>query len=339
MMSSSDPHTNPAAMSGRPSGRVEPSSASAPVSTASGASNGRDRVSHRGDNPAGNRMSGKALAGLQAHLAAQDWTVLHDVARFRLLSGSQLQQLHFGADAAAGRAARRCLKRLHDFRLLARLDRRVGGVRAGSDGYVYAIGPVGDRLLTGASEPGQTVGRRRRGREVSDGFLQHTLAVADVYVRLQVAARLGALSVRHVETEPSCWRRLDSAGIGDGDWLKPDLLLVVTSPANEFHSFVEVDRGNEHRPALLRKLRQYELAYRLGAVAVDAAVFPRVVWLVPDVGRAEVLGELIASSPQLTPELHTIALQDDALEALTDGSLPRDSTSHPGGAATSGDPA
>jgi hypothetical protein len=339
MMSSDNHHASPAAMSGRPSGRVEPASTSAPVSPAASASNGRDRVSHRGGNPAGNRMSGKALAGLQAHLAQQDWTVLHDVARFRLLSGHQLQQLHFGADAAAGRAARRCLKRLHDYRLLARLDRRVGGVRAGSDGYVYAIGPVGDRLLSRESEPGQPVSRRRRGREVSDGFLQHTLAVADIYVRLQVAARLGALSVRHVETEPSCWRRLDSGGLGDGDWLKPDLLLVVATAANEFHSFVEVDRGNEHRPALLRKLLQYELAYRLGTVAVDAAVFPRVVWLVPDIGRAEVLAELIASTPQLTPELHTVALQDDALDALTDGSLTRDDSSHPGGAATSGDPA
>jgi hypothetical protein len=320
MMPSHRPHSIPPSVSGRPSGRVEPGGASSPVSAASPASSGRDRVSHRGDNPAGNRMSGKALAGLQAHLAQQDWNVLRDVTRFRLLSGRQLQLLHFGTDSAAGRAARRCLKRLHDLRLLSRLDRRVGGIRAGSDGYVYAIGPIGDRLLSRDAEPGKPMKRRRRAREVSDGFLDHTLAVADVYVQLVRAARDGHdLTLDRLETEPACWRRLDDS---TDSWLKPDLLTVVTTPANQFHSFVEVDCGSEHRPALLRKLRTYELAYRLGVVAVDAAVFPRVVWLVPDDERAHMLSGLITGTTNLTPELFAVARQEQAVTALTGGSLP-----------------
>jgi hypothetical protein len=58
------------------------------------------------------------------------------------------------------------------------LDRQIGGIRAGSSGYVYSLGAVGHRLL----HPDRT---RRRLHEVRDGFLQHTLAIAELYVSLR----------------------------------------------------------------------------------------------------------------------------------------------------------
>src|SRR3954451_15282892 len=82
------------------------------------------------------------------------------------------------------------------------------------------------------------------------------------------------------------------------------------------HSFVELDRGSEHSPALVRKLRQYELAYRSGAVEAQAGVFPRVVWLVPDERRAALLRRL-SRSARLTADLHAVALQAEALAVLT----------------------
>jgi hypothetical protein len=81
------------------------------------------------------------------------------------------------------------------------------------------------------------------------------------------------------------------------------------------HSFVELDQGSEHSPALLRKLRQYEAAYRGGTIEAAAGVFPRVVWFVPSEHRAERLRQLIRSRG-LTRDLHAVALQPDAVAVL-----------------------
>ncbi len=78
---------------------------------------------------------------------------------------------------------------------------------------------------------------------------------------------------------------------------------------------LELDRGTEHSPALLRKLRQYEAAYRGGTIESASGVFPRVVWLVADEGRAALLRRLIGRGIKTT-ELHAIALQDNALAPL-----------------------
>lgn len=235
---------------------------------------------------------------LRERLSDRDLWLLHVVRQFRLLDGSQLARLGFGDTVTARRAANRCLQRLVGLRLLVRLPRRIGGVRAGSAGFVYAIGPVGDRLVGSAT--------RRRVGHVSDGFLHHTLAIAELYVQAVLDCRVHGGELLHVAAEPQCWRQLeDSSGVG---LLKPDLLLVSLIDGVERHAFVEVDRGTEHAPALLRKLRQYELAYRLGVVAVEARIFPRVVWVVPDEHRATLLVRLIESTSGLTAELHVVAI-------------------------------
>lgn len=255
------------------------------------------------------RLGAAGVARLCEQLSQRDWGVLHDVGRCRLMTGRQLQLLHVGDDETAARASRRLLARLTRHHLLARLERRIGGLRAGSAGYVYGLGAVGFRLLY----PDRT---RRRLHEVRDGFLSHTLAIADLYVMLRQAEQRGAIELLAIETEPTCWRRLD-----DGDWLKPDLHVVIACGDEALHSFVELDQGSEHSPALLRKLRQYETAYRSGA-ADEAGVFPRVVWLVPTEPRARQLRRL-SRSPGLTTELHVAALQSDALAVLTGGALDR----------------
>lgn len=250
------------------------------------------------------RLSAAGIARLEQQLSPRDWTVLRDVARCRLVTGRQLQLLHFGTDETAARAARRLLARLSKHGLVARLSRQIGGVRAGSSGYVYGLGAVGHRLLY-PDRP------RRRLHEVRDGFLLHTLAVADVYVNLRHAEQRGELDLLVAETEPHSWRQL-----GDGDWLKPDLHVVVGVGDEALHSFAEVDRGTEHSPALTRKLRQYEAAYRGGAIESTSGVFPRVVWLVPNERRATLLRRLIGRT-NTTAELHAVALQQDALAALS----------------------
>jgi hypothetical protein len=253
------------------------------------------------------RLSAAGLQRLRQDLSQRDWAVLKDVDRCRLMTGRQLQLLHVGEGETAARAARRLLLRLTRHGLLARLERRIGGLRAGSAGYVYGLGPAGVRLL----HPDRP---RRRLHEVRDGFLKHTLALSELYVELRQAEQQGQLDLLTVETEPRCWRRLD-----DGDWLKPDLHLVIGLGEEALHAFVELDQGTEHSSALMGKLRQYEAAYH-GGVAATADVFPRVVWLVPSDRRAAQLRRLVRS-PRLTAELHAVALQSEALAALTAGQL------------------
>jgi|tagenome__1003787_1003787.scaffolds.fasta_scaffold20778734_1 hypothetical protein len=252
------------------------------------------------------RLTAAGLERLGRELSGRDWAVLHDVDRCRLMTGRQLQQLHVGDDETAARASRRLLARLVRHGLLARLDRRIGGLRAGSAGYVYGLGPAGFRLL----HPGAS---RRRLHEVRDGFLQHTLALADLYLQLRQAEQQGRLDLLTLETEPRAWRRMS-----DGDWLKPDLHAVIGLGEEALHVFVELDQGTEHRPTLLTKLRQYERAYR-GEVDGDG-VFPRVIWLVPDAGRAAQLRQLL-QAPRLTADLHAVALQSEALAAITGGEI------------------
>ncbi len=252
------------------------------------------------------RLTAAGLERLRRELSPRDWAVLRDVDRCRLMTGRQLQLLHVGEGETAARAARRLLARLTRHGLLARLERRIGGLRAGSAGYVYGLGPAGVRLV----HPGRP---RRRLREVRDGFLAHTLALAELYLQLRQAEQQGRLELLKLETEPRAWRRL-----ADGDWLKPDLHVVIGLGEEALHAFVELDLGSEHSPALFAKLRQYERAYR-GEVGGDR-VFPRVVWLVPDERRAAQLRRLL-QSPRLTTDLHAVARHAEALAALTGGAI------------------
>src|ERR1700730_16785722 len=89
------------------------------------------------------------LAELETRLSDRDRDVLARVASLRFVSGAQLTPLCFGdlGDASAGaRASRRALLRLPRLGVLARLPRVIGGVRAGSAGFVYRLGLVGHRL-------------------------------------------------------------------------------------------------------------------------------------------------------------------------------------------------
>src|SRR5262249_8242867 len=143
--------------------------------------------------------------------------------------------------------------------------------------FIYALGPVGDRLLGG---------RRRRFVEPSALFLDHSLAIADAHVRLAHAARNGELELSTVQIEPACWRRY----IGpSGAWhtVKPDLYVVTAGEAFEDCWFLEIDRGTESPAAITRKCRAYEVYFRSGREQQSHGAFPLIVWVAPDQARAE----------------------------------------------------
>src|SRR5690348_806582 len=80
-----------------------------------------------------------SISRLRAKLSQRDLEVLATLGRLRLLTGGQIQRLHMadGSSTTQARRSRAMLQRLTELRLVVRLERRIGGVRSGSSGFVY----------------------------------------------------------------------------------------------------------------------------------------------------------------------------------------------------------
>lgn len=88
-------------------------------------------------------------------ISDRDYQILRSIAEHRFLTTHQIHALHFAdhTTTSGGRIARRTLARLRSLGLTDILERRIGGVRAGSAGLVHHLTDAGYRL---------TDGRRRR---------------------------------------------------------------------------------------------------------------------------------------------------------------------------------
>lgn len=251
---------------------------------------GGDRAPH---NEAGRRAGRHGLAVIRKGLSSRDIAILQSIDTHRFLTSRHLQVLHFadhGSLLAGTRATNRVLRRLAGLRLISHLERRVGGIRAGSASYVWQLASAGTRLLD--ADRGSA---RHRSREPSLRLLDHTLAVADIHVALFEAAHGGALELVRLEIEPHSWRRFLGTG-GEQRLLRPDLAIVTAQGDFEDHWFVEADLGTEHPPTVVRKCQLYE-AYRATGAEQDAhGVFPRVLWVVPNDSRANKLTAAICAA-------------------------------------------
>jgi hypothetical protein len=257
-------------------------------------------------------MSGRAssVAQLRSQLSNRDLAIVSSVTEFRFLTGRQLQVLHFDGQhnttASSARSCRRVLNRLTSLHILQRLDRRVGGIRAGSASFVYCLDFAGHRLTAS--------GRERHGHwQPSQTFMDHALAIADLFVRVVIASHAGRLQLVRYETEPQTWRTIP--GYGTNDILRPDLSLVLTHGELEYHWRVEVDLATEHAGTIRRKCEQYLRYWQSGAAGDDAEVFPRVAWLTTSPTRADRIRE-IAEQAQGDVPLFEVGLLDRPLDVL-----------------------
>ncbi len=228
------------------------------------------------------------------------------------MSGRQIQAVHFpdaehGSQQAATRARQRVLARLIRERLLIRLERRIGGVRAGSAGFVLALGPIGQRVLA-------LDGTRRRAYEPTLRFFDHTLAVSQLVVDVSLASRRGLLELLACQAEPKCWRQF--SGLGGRRLLRPDLFLALGAQEYELRWFVEVDRASESLPVIVRKCRLYADYYQSGKEQAQSGVFPRVCWSVPDEARAERLRRAIVRDRTLPERLFVVTNSAATLDVL-----------------------
>ncbi len=245
-------------------------------------------------------------------LSPRDLAVLDQVRDRKLMSGAQIQAVQFplldhATADAAGRACRRVLRRLVREGVLARLERRVGGIRGGSAGYLYVASPLGHRVLDGD-------GPRHRVREPSITFVNHMLAISQLVVDLIEAQRLKRLEILRLEAEPRCWRRF--AGASGAEVLRPDLFVALAVGEYEHHSLIEIDLGSETMLRRIAKCKQYEAYYRSGTEQAAHGLFPKVVWSMPNGVLADELQERIDRAKGLTSGIFEVSTRDVLLDTL-----------------------
>ncbi len=262
------------------------------------------------------RVGRRQLETIREGLADRDLKIVETVSTHRFLTTRQICRFHFKdkpTKTAALRSANRVLSKLRDLRMLVSLERRIGGVRAGSGSFVWGIGPVGARLLNQANQVDE-LPVRHRAHEPSLTFLKHTLAVAEVSLRLAEATRAGRFTLIGIQHEPACWRAYNGSG-GGTLRIKPDLAVVSASDDFEDHWFIEVDLATEPPSRVIRTCLSYQDYQRSGAEQRRLGLFPAVVWIVPTAHRKETIESRLKDDRAIDVRLFRVIALDE-LEAL-----------------------
>jgi hypothetical protein len=267
-------------------------------------------------------MTHSDLDSLNDRLTERDHQVLNDVQKYRLLSTKHVQRLHFDVDHpttfASARACNRALVRLREAGVLRALARRIGGARAGSAGFVWYVGPAGERLLQVSDPSGP--GGRRNYREPSRHFVEHTLAISELAVQTIEATRAGGrdmFDVLELQTEPASWQRSLSR-FGTVQTLKPDFRLVTVCGDFEHHWFVEADMATEHLPVIVRQCLAYETYRATGRYQATHGLYPAVLWVTPTDTRASAIRAVLATTSGLDPNLFQVCTTAEYLTTVND---------------------
>lgn len=283
---------------------------------------------HTGTTPAPRRkrrLQPRDVAELASWLSDRDMAVLQSVSDHQFLTVRHIEALHFGdhAPTSGSRIARRTMAKLREYGALGTLERRIGGIRAGSAGLIHYLDSVGDQLLHGRS--GRAA--RRRKVEPSSRFVDHRLAVADTHVALVQADRAQTFELVACAVEPAAWRRY--AGLGGARLiLKTDLAAeTAVPPGSELvHGwFVEIDLGHEGIPTLLKKCRDYEVYRRSGVEQAQSGSFPVVIWSMTHTGEAKgkrrriALRSAIDADPNLPSHLFQIIAPQQVIPFIAAG--------------------
>jgi hypothetical protein len=242
---------------------------------------------------------------VSSRLAERDWQILGTVRAFRFLTTRQLARQHFALrdpHAVIPRIANSALQRLRDLGLLINLERRIGGVRAGSGGHVWQITDLANRILI--DHLGEEAGPRLRPSEPSTTFLDHTLAIAELVITLQSTSRDG-VEIDRLQVEPESWRTYLGAA-GETRTLKPDLASTSQTGGYTDFYFWEVDRATEAPNRVIRKCLQYQQYRNTGAEQRAHGLFPAVVWVVPNKRRRDQLLRRLAAEPEIDQRLFTV---------------------------------
>jgi hypothetical protein len=250
-------------------------------------------------------------AAIARALGPRERVLLADVARLGVASADQLRRLHYDHSEAGRRLARIDLAGLCEAQVLARLERTVGGVRAGSKGHCYTVGVAGQRIVWPD---------RRRYREPwtpNPSYLRHALGVSELYVQLrtQLADRLLAY-----DTEPSCWRSYFGPG-GAPAALKPDAFAILDLGRWEDRYWLEIDNATEPGTRIVEKARAYIRYWQSGREIAASGVFPQVLWVTTTEARRDFMINSLARLPAEHWQLFAVVTAAEAAHQITNGSI------------------
>ncbi len=253
------------------------------------------------------------LSRLARDLTGRDAAVLDSLYRLRLLTTRMIEELHFrdgAAPAANARACRRTMARLRNAKLTHPLERRIGGVRAGSAGMVWALGVAGQRLLAHGGVP-------RKPWTPSAAFVDHRLAISRFYCDLVGRIDQPGRLVRF-EAEPDCWRRYPGPG-GATTWSKPDAFAVIRHDGYDEAFACEIDMATQSPTVIARKTDAYLDHLRSGQLQKELGVYPYVVFLAPHEDRCRRLDAVLRGVKSPDPGLFRTILQGEAAATLLGG--------------------
>jgi hypothetical protein len=207
--------------------------------------------------------------------APGDAAVIAALIGLRFATSQQLRRLV--EPAASDRSWQRRLRRLTRSGLLRRVERRVGGITAGSAPWSYTLGPAVARPL--GTRPGSLPGR---------AYQRHRLLTAEAVVRAVEAVGQRPGWTLDYRVEAAAWEAVPSGTV------KPDAALTLRGPGVEERYAVELDTGSQSLPAIRRKLDAYEQLYRSGTVQARDGLFPLIVFVALDQVRAQALATVVA---------------------------------------------
>jgi len=276
----------------------------------------------------GKYLPKRRLEELDRILSAKDKAILCSLQNCRYLTTGQIWRLHYidCVNPTAGqRAANWGTAKLRSYGLIEILDRRVGGVRAGSAAYVFTLTESGFYFLN-LNNP--DFAPRKRTIEPSLNFMKHTLEVSEAYVKLIEICEEQQIKLVKTEMEPECWRPYTNED-GKIASMKPDMYAITVNGRFEDSWFIEVDMGTQSPSVLLDKCRRYLHYFRSGIEQNKNGVFPLVVWIVQNESRLEKLWQYINDCreiPESYKSIFTIILPEQfetlisgGVEALTKG--------------------
>lgn len=260
------------------------------------------------------------VADAARRLNQSDWSVLEFLRVAGYATTRQVERFCFteGTALARARASRRSLERLVRLNAAYRLERRIGGLAAGSDQGIYTLDRAGWRLLEARGHLPPV--RVRRPDERGLAFLSHSLLLTESLVMLAERER------QEPEFELVTWlghphcRRLFTYR-GKVERLSPDAFVEVRREGEVISSFLEIDRGTESLPTLLRRLGGYLRYARL-----YGSETPQVVVALHHPARVDRLAEELPTlsrreglRPSVGTSLFRLGELDAAISALAGG--------------------
>jgi hypothetical protein len=219
-------------------------------------------------------------------LTTRDLEIVRLVEQFSQLSSVHISELVF-ADRSHS-VPDRVLSRLVRLGYLSRVGRRNSGDQGGAGAYVYQLGRYGRVLLDIESRPSANVSN-------------HALLVADAYISLRQAERVGVLTLKEWAVEVSV------------PPVRADLFVSLDFPEQQRSGsyFLEADLATERPQRIVEKLDGY---WRAAEASED--YFPYVVFVVVHPGRKLELARVAKHLPEERQEMVRVFMLGELVPAL-----------------------